>query len=84
MGGNCCDDAQLVGIGQVVPTYVPSCKVPTEWPPKMVDSEVLACFVSAGQHTIEGRMVVVEVVHVDQIDFVQAQASVNDQIQPCL
>ena len=36
-------------VGQVVSTYVPSCKVPTEWPPKIVDSEVLACFVSAGQ-----------------------------------
>ena len=36
-------------VGQVVSTYVPSCKVPTEWLPRMVDSEVLACCVSAGQ-----------------------------------
>ena len=29
-------------------------------------------------------MVVIEVAHVDQVDFTQAQASVSDQIQPCL
>ena len=76
-------------VGQVVSTYVPSCKFPTEWLATMAESEVWACCVGAGQlhswvRTIEGRMVVIEVVHVDRVDFAQAQVSPNDRSQPWL